>query len=347
MNRLIINTANDKLFIAIEKNGEVFSFETEGLVRHNESMLENVDNLLKNSGLSLENIDEFGVVIGPGSFTGIRVGIATIKAFRDALERSAKGVNNLDYLFELANSQYGQINTVAIKGSRDSYFVAKKVNGLVYKFERNLSTEELIGYAEGGKIGVFKSDEDLDCVVVQNDAKILFELLKKSEDTNLVPVYYQLSQAESEKLKRATIEICDANAQDAEKIHEIEEGNISTNVLTVADIEDCITKEYNKTFVAKAGEEIVGFIALQKTDEVNVVSVAVNKQWRNLGVGSMLLSKAEEWAKERDVEALNLEVSERNVSAFLLYKKFGFVERRIRKNYYADGANCIEMVKKI
>ena len=42
-----------------------------------------------------------------------------------------------------------------------------------------------------------------------------------------------------------------------------------------------------------------------------------------------------------------LEVSDKNITAYLLYKKLGFAERRIRKNYYKDGTNAIEMFKAV
>ena len=139
MNRLIINTANEKLFIVLQTEDNVFSKVNESKMRHNEVMISEIDQLLKEANITIKDVDELGVVIGPGSFTGIRVGVATIKAFRDSLKIPAKGINNLDYLFKLANKRNSAINTVAIKGSKDSYFVAKYVNETVYKYDRNLN----------------------------------------------------------------------------------------------------------------------------------------------------------------------------------------------------------------
>ena len=137
MNKLIVDTANDVLMIALVKGNQVFSYMGETKSRHNESMLPMIDKILNQNDIDIKDIDELGVVIGPGSFTGIRVGIATVKAFRDVLGVSAKGINNLDYLFSIAHSTDENIDVVAIKGSRNSYFVARFINGIVYKYERN------------------------------------------------------------------------------------------------------------------------------------------------------------------------------------------------------------------
>ena len=127
MNKLLINTATDELFIVLKKDNEIFSTVLNSKMHHNETMLPAIDAMLNANGVKINEIEEFGVTIGPGSFTGIRVGISTIKAFRDALWVVARGVNNLDYLYALAKNKNPEIETVAIGGSKDSYFVAKIV----------------------------------------------------------------------------------------------------------------------------------------------------------------------------------------------------------------------------
>ena len=210
MNRLLINTANDDLFIVLQTDNGVFSHVISSKMHHNETMLPEIDKILKNHKMTIGEIKEFGVVIGPGSFTGIRVGISTIKAFRDALIVTAKSVNNLDYLFKLAKSKNENVETVAINGSKDSYFVARLVNGVVYKYERNLNLQELKEISEDKPIGMFKEDENLNCFVLKQNADVLIECFEESVDETLVPVYYQLSQAENEKLKRSDVKILKA-----------------------------------------------------------------------------------------------------------------------------------------
>jgi tRNA threonylcarbamoyladenosine biosynthesis protein TsaB len=48
-------------------------------VTHSERMMKEIDRTLKAAGMQIEDIDAFGISIGPGSFTGLRVGLSTIK----------------------------------------------------------------------------------------------------------------------------------------------------------------------------------------------------------------------------------------------------------------------------
>ena len=130
MNILAINTANKNLEIALSVGQQVFSVVESENAHHNEAIIPAIDSILKQHNLKLADVDKFAVVVGPGSFTGIRVGIATIKAFRDALNKPAVEINNLDYLYALASEQFGEVGAVAIKGSANSYFVAKFIHGM-------------------------------------------------------------------------------------------------------------------------------------------------------------------------------------------------------------------------
>lgn len=343
MNNLIINTANKSLEIALIKQGECFSYVTESNVKHNEAMIPLLDEILSSNNLSINDIDGFGVVIGPGSFTGIRVGIATIKAFRDVTKVKAKGINNLKYLYSLATSQNEDVEVVAILGSADSFFVARKVLDKLYIYDRNLTLEELKSLAGNKPIGMFEPCEEVDCFVVKLDAKILYQCFTDSQDESLTPVYYQLSQAEREEIKHSSITIQSADMKDIDFIFNIESKNISTNKISKQDFEHYLASVNHKIYTAKINDEIVGFILLEITDEINIFTVAVDTQYRNIGLATRLVEEAKTLAKELNINKMSLEVSDNNLRAYLLYEKLGFKIRRVRKNYYADKCNAIEM----
>ena len=65
---------------------------------HMEHLLPLVDRLLSGLGITLQEIDAFAVAVGPGSFTSLRVGMATAKAFAQALGKPLAGVPTLDAL---------------------------------------------------------------------------------------------------------------------------------------------------------------------------------------------------------------------------------------------------------
>ena len=59
-------------------------------------MLADVDRLLNETGVTLPEIDLFSVAVGPGSFTGLRIGIATVKALAATLERPCAAILTLE-----------------------------------------------------------------------------------------------------------------------------------------------------------------------------------------------------------------------------------------------------------
>ncbi len=63
--------------------------------KHSEKLMVAIDHLLKDGGLSIDDIDAFGIVAGPGSFTGLRIGMATVKGFAQALDKPVIAVSTL------------------------------------------------------------------------------------------------------------------------------------------------------------------------------------------------------------------------------------------------------------
>lgn len=66
--------------------------------KHSEKLMIAIDHLLSDGGLSIQDIDVFGIVSGPGSFTGLRIGMATVKGFAQALNKPVVGVSTLESL---------------------------------------------------------------------------------------------------------------------------------------------------------------------------------------------------------------------------------------------------------
>lgn len=351
-NVLIINSCNSNLLIALKMGEKVLVKNKLGIKKHNEIILDLISEILNENDITLQNIDEFGVVVGPGSFTGIRVGIATIKAFKDALKKQAKGINNLEFLFNIA--QQKNIDIVAIEGSLNSYFIAEKTEMGLHIYPHNVDAEFLKNLAQENFVGCFEISEQMketgiNFKQLEVDASIMFNLLEKSTNNSLTPVYYQLSQAESEKIKRANLSFEEFSNSNLEYIIKIDADNFSleTNGEAPWDtnyFSSLIANPNYKTITIKLDEKLVGFAVLEITDEINISRIAVDKAYQSMGIATKTINYIFNYAKSVN-KNVSLEVCEHNINAYKLYKKLGFKTRRIRKNYYKDKSSCIEMIK--
>lgn len=62
---------------------------------HSQTLVPFMESLLKNAGISLSDIDAFAVSSGPGSFTGLRIGVSVVKGMASALNRPVRSVSTL------------------------------------------------------------------------------------------------------------------------------------------------------------------------------------------------------------------------------------------------------------
>lgn len=84
---LAINTAflNANLGLILD-NGERFTRTIDAKSKHSENVLRTIDEMCEEAGVIFKNIDKVAIVIGPGSFTGIRIGVAIVKALGAVME---------------------------------------------------------------------------------------------------------------------------------------------------------------------------------------------------------------------------------------------------------------------
>ena len=69
-------------------------------VNHSAVIMNMIDNLFKMTKLSIKDVDRVAVSIGPGSFTGIRIGVAVAKGLCYGTKKSIVGINELDLLVQ-------------------------------------------------------------------------------------------------------------------------------------------------------------------------------------------------------------------------------------------------------
>ncbi len=100
----------------------------------------------------------------------------------------------------------------------------------------------------------------------------------------------------------------------------------------------------SEILVADIGNAVVGYVVVSyREGEAKIMSVAVKKEFRNKGIGKMLLKEVIRRAKDRGLKRLTLEVRVSNRVAQELYKKLGFEIAGILESYYSDGESAYLM----
>ncbi len=115
-----VTTPHGSLALA-DGNGLLEEFQLEAPHGYGELLFAAIDGLLKRHETTIEEIALFAAASGPGTFTGVRIGIAAVQAFGEALARPVCGVSNLQAIAALAD---GPLRAVAVDARRGQFYTA-------------------------------------------------------------------------------------------------------------------------------------------------------------------------------------------------------------------------------
>ena len=189
MNILAVDTTSENMVIAVCKNDEIFSrIGKAESKRHNSQILPVIDEVLEEAKLSLSDIDYLACVVGPGSFTGIRIGVSSINALAFALSKKCVAITAFEELaFEIKEDDF----YCAIDCRHDNFYYAR--------FKSDYTNMIEIGETTLSKL------EKKDKVIFKNgpsDPNALIEIakfkIKSGKFEKLSPLYLKKSQAERE-----------------------------------------------------------------------------------------------------------------------------------------------------
>jgi tRNA threonylcarbamoyl adenosine modification protein YeaZ len=225
MKILAIETTTSLCSVAITENEELLAeINFTSIMQHSQFLLPSIDILLNKVNISINEIDAFSVSIGPGSFTGIRVGISLVKGFSFSTNKPVVGVPTLDAI-AYQSLQYFPLDKhicVIVKARKDEMYCAiYKYNGSLKKImnEKVMKINELKSeiipektIITGNAISLYSNEltsftlsPSITWVpYARTIAKLAFEKIKVNEysfATTLSPLYVQKPQLTSTGLK--------------------------------------------------------------------------------------------------------------------------------------------------
>ena len=360
MKILSIETSSNICSVAILENDNcIKEISIPDLKTHSVVLMPTISQILNEQNLTLDNIDLLCCSIGPGSFTGIRIGISTMKAFGMVRKTPIVGVSSLlgltyansfkenivcslidakndnvycgifdenhNLLEDYLADSIEQVMSVLEKYSSPLFFVGD--GALAHKEilqshfpNANFATDSL-NYTSAKNIGIAGYNNYIQNIVTNyHDLEPMY--LKKASAKKFV------TQVDLEEMK-----LCD--------LEEIK------NELTI-DFDDFwnynilkqeLENENSNYVVAKAKGNTVGFGGIwQSLDETHITNIVVKKDLRAIGIGSFILEKLIEMSKQKNSTSITLEVRATNMCAISLYKKYNFEELGRRKMYYQNPA---------
>lgn len=373
MRILAIDTSTAAASSAIMEDGRLLcEFTINDGRKHSEKLMNIINIALENSGIEISQIDAFACSIGPGSFTGLRLGAAAVKGLGQAMNKPLIAVPTLEAL---------AYNIFPCKGLICPMLDAqrKMVYSSLYRIEDNklikledyraIDIDRLINRLEeygeeivilGDGVPIFgqKLKDALPNVVEASSATLyprassvaaLAEKLYKEGKAlnyNELELYYiRKSQAEVEYDKKEKVEIVPMTGEDIKSVYDVE----CKSFITPWSLKSFTSEIYNnnmaKYLVAKIDGKVVGYGGMWIIlDEGHITNIAVHPDHRGKKIGDALVKALINLAGENDVKRMTLEVRPSNWTAINLYKKYGFKEAGVRKGYYQDtGEDAIIM----
>ncbi len=375
MKILSIDTASDICGVSIlDDDNLLCKLDTNMGRTHSENLMPLVSQAFDETNLTINNIDLLVCDKGPGSFTGIRIGISTVKAFHDVLNTPCIGVSSLEAL-AYSIKEDGLIASIIDCKNNNCYFAlyeqknnnyieliapsSSTITGALNCCKEYLSNNNSITFVGDGSVTykdtILAEFENATLANPQNNILDSYLLalagLNKAKENkfenDLLPLYLRKPQAQrqlEEQLRNINIDFM--TLQDLEQISDILQSSFD-EFWTKDIFKDELMANNSIYLVAKLNQQIVGFGGIKMIlEEANVMNIVVKKDFRNQGIGTLLLEKLIQLAKEKKSTSITLEVNEENYSAIHLYKKLGFKQMGSRKNYY-DGKDGYIMTKKL
>lgn len=196
MNILIVDTSYNKLVVALKSRDRVaFRIIDCGMKKNNSLVLPTIDDVLDELNVGITDVGCFACVVGPGSFTGVRIGVATMNAFNDVFKKKLVSINALEIL--AYNIKGGSIMT-SIDARHGNLYSA--VFDEDYTHIRSLLCNTVADFDafDGKKVMQDSEKYDIDALIGVAEHKVNFGQFVET----LKPLYMKDSQAEREYMEK-------------------------------------------------------------------------------------------------------------------------------------------------
>ncbi len=340
---------------------------------HSVRLPQELVDFVTSSGCRLDDVDTFVVVTGPGSFTGLRIGLATVQGLALATNRLVIGVPTLETIASGwldAHPGRAERLVVSFDGARDDVFFA------VYDVSAAQSFDEArvviaprvasIGIAAGEIRDATAGRHAAVAGLVRDQFQDVLRGAAPEADADFHPLNLAASAVrlaarraasaasphavQPVYLRRPDAVLARERQAQAPRVFEVE---ASEDVAEVASLQarsfanawgaEAIGADLANRSVARlyglrlADGRLVGYCAAWKiVDELHINSVAIDPSVRRRGLARFLLTRVLEAASAGGATSATLEVRPSNEAGRALYEALGFAVEGVRPGYYQN-----------
>ena len=148
MNILVLDCAVTKLSIAVKTEDKFISQTYDIGMRQSEILVPTIDEILSKAGITAADLNYSALTIGPGSFTGLRLGISAIKAIELAYNVPVYGISSLT-IYSYAYKDFGLPILACIDANKDKFYACLSDQNSLILEEGDYEVEEIISKLNG------------------------------------------------------------------------------------------------------------------------------------------------------------------------------------------------------
>jgi tRNA threonylcarbamoyladenosine biosynthesis protein TsaB len=312
-----------------------------------EALAPMVQETMASGGVAFKDLTRIAVTTGPGTFTGVRIGLAMARGLGVALNIPMTGINSLAAI--ACNETAGDLPIVVAVDARanEIYFASYDASG------RELIAPVIVALADAHKlmpshpVKILGTAADLlldknGTPLVRSDAGDLpiaanFVKLAASIPTSTVPPEPLYLRPPDVKPQAAKISFSTVGSAAAKLLAEVHGESFETR-WSEADFSGMLAVPGTQAILVSSQNNPLGFVLFRKAaDEAEILTICTRPVFRQKGHGKLLVQHLESLLKKEGVKSLFIEVAISNHAALALYASGGFEKAGVRKNYYERG----------
>ena len=326
---------------------------------HAEAVAPMVESAMVEAGMAFKDLDRIAVTTGPGTFTGVRIGLSLARGFGVALNLPVVGIDTLSAiarnlregpLLVAADARKGEVYAALFDADLHCVreptvmALARAADGLPQGANIiGTAAEQVI--AASGRNDLFRATAG-DLPVAANFARYAARLPEPSHPP--APLYLRSPDAKPQAgLVHRSAQLSFSNAANAEVLSQIH-GECFDIPWPPSEMAKLLAMPGSLTITALEGEEPVAFVLVRTAaDEAEIITIATRPFAQRRGIAKKLLTGLSSQLARQAIASVFLEVAAGNQAARGLYEKCGFATVASRAKYYANRDDALVMRRTI